>query len=33
MKVLVPDGAKTGWITVATSKGTVKSNKQFIVRP
>ena len=32
-KTTVPEGATTGWITVTTSKGTVKSNKQFIVRP
>ncbi len=33
MKVVVPAGATTGWITVTTAKGTVKSNKEFIVRP
>jgi uncharacterized repeat protein (TIGR03803 family) len=33
MKVTVPEGATTGWITVTTSKGIVKSNKPFLVRP
>jgi uncharacterized repeat protein (TIGR03803 family) len=31
MRVVVPHGATSGWITVTTSKGTLKSNKKFIV--
>jgi len=33
MRVVVPKGATTGWITVTTAKGTLKSNKKFIVHP
>ncbi len=33
MRVVVPDGATSGWITVTTTKGTLKSNKVFLVRP
>jgi uncharacterized repeat protein (TIGR03803 family) len=32
MRVSVPHGATSGWITVTTTKGTLKSNKKFIVR-
>jgi uncharacterized repeat protein (TIGR03803 family) len=31
IKATVPDGATTGYITVTTSKGTLKSNKPFVV--
>jgi uncharacterized repeat protein (TIGR03803 family) len=31
MRVVVPKGATNGWITVTTTKGTLKSNKKFIV--
>jgi uncharacterized repeat protein (TIGR03803 family) len=33
MKVVVPAGATTGPITVTTTKGTLTSNKVFVVRP
>jgi uncharacterized repeat protein (TIGR03803 family) len=33
MKVVVPEGATSGWITVTTTKGTLQSNKVFVVRP
>jgi uncharacterized repeat protein (TIGR03803 family) len=33
MRVVVPHGAASGWITVTTTRGTLKSNKKFIVRP
>jgi uncharacterized repeat protein (TIGR03803 family) len=33
MRVVVPDGATSGFITVTTAKGTLKSNKVFPVRP
>jgi uncharacterized repeat protein (TIGR03803 family) len=33
MRVVVPDGATSGFITVTTTKGTLKSNKEFLVRP
>ena len=33
MRVVVPDGATSGWITVTTTKGMLKSNKVFLVRP
>jgi uncharacterized repeat protein (TIGR03803 family) len=33
MRVIVPAGAATGWITVTTSRGTLKSNRKFVVRP
>jgi uncharacterized repeat protein (TIGR03803 family) len=33
MRVVVPHGATSGWITVTTTKGTLKSNKKFLVRP
>jgi uncharacterized repeat protein (TIGR03803 family) len=33
MKVVVPEGATTGAITVTTTKGTLTSNKVFVVRP
>jgi len=33
MRVVVPHGATSGWITVTTTKGTLKSNKKFVVRP
>jgi hypothetical protein len=33
MKVVVPDGATSGFITVTTAKGTLKSDKVFLVRP
>lgn len=33
LKVVVPPGATTGPITVTTTKGTLTSNKPFIVRP
>jgi hypothetical protein len=32
LKVTVPIGATTGWITVTTSKGVLQSNRIFIVR-
>jgi uncharacterized repeat protein (TIGR03803 family) len=32
MRVLVPAGATSGWITVTTTKGTLTSNKVFVVR-
>ena len=31
IKAIVPEGATTGFITVTTSKGTLKSNKPFVV--
>jgi len=31
IEATVPAGATTGYITVTTSKGTLKSNKRFIV--
>jgi uncharacterized repeat protein (TIGR03803 family) len=31
MRVSVPHGATSGWITVTTTKGTLKSNKKFLV--
>jgi hypothetical protein len=31
IKAIVPEGATTGWITVTTTKGTLKSNKPFVV--
>jgi hypothetical protein len=31
IKATVPPGATTGFITVTTSKGTLKSNKPFVV--
>jgi uncharacterized repeat protein (TIGR03803 family) len=33
MRVVVPEGATSGWITVTTTKGTLTSNKVFVVRP
>jgi len=33
MRVLVPEGATSGPITVTTTKGTLKSNKVFVIRP
>jgi uncharacterized repeat protein (TIGR03803 family) len=33
MKVVIPEGATTGPITVTTTKGTLTSNKLFVVRP
>jgi uncharacterized repeat protein (TIGR03803 family) len=33
MKVVIPAGATTGPITVTTTKGTLTSNKTFVVRP
>jgi uncharacterized repeat protein (TIGR03803 family) len=33
LKAVVPSGATTGFVTVATSTGTLTSNKQFIVIP
>jgi hypothetical protein len=33
MRVVVPHGATSGWITVTTTRGILKSNKKFIVRP
>jgi len=33
MKVVIPEGATTGPITVTTTKGTLTSNKVFVVRP
>lgn len=33
MKVVVPDGATSGFITVTTARGTLKSDKIFVVRP
>ncbi len=33
MRVVVPDGATSGLITVTTAKGTLKSDKVFLVRP
>jgi uncharacterized repeat protein (TIGR03803 family) len=33
MKVVIPAGATTGPITVTTTKGTLTSNKVFVVRP
>jgi uncharacterized repeat protein (TIGR03803 family) len=33
MKVVVPDGATSGFITVTTARGTLKSDKVFLVRP
>ena len=33
MKVVIPEGATTGPITVTTTKGTLTSNKMFVVRP
>jgi uncharacterized repeat protein (TIGR03803 family) len=33
MRVVVPEGASSGAITVTTTKGTLKSNKVFAVRP
>jgi uncharacterized repeat protein (TIGR03803 family) len=33
MKVVIPEGATTGSITVTTTKGTLTSNKVFVVRP
>jgi hypothetical protein len=33
MSVIVPDLATSGWITVTTTKGLLKSNKIFQVRP
>jgi uncharacterized repeat protein (TIGR03803 family) len=33
MRVVVPHGATSGWITVTTTKGTLKSNKKFLVHP
>jgi uncharacterized repeat protein (TIGR03803 family) len=33
MKVVVPEGASTGPITVTTAKGLLTSNKVFVVRP
>ncbi|MBS1803984.1 MAG: hypothetical protein JST28_11500 [Acidobacteria bacterium] len=32
MKVVVPSGAATGWITVTTNKGTLKSDRKFVIR-
>lgn len=32
IEATVPAGATTGFITVTTSKGTLKSNKPFVVR-
>ena len=32
MRVLVPNGATSGWITVTTTKGTLKSDKTFVVQ-
>ena len=32
IEATVPVGATTGYITVTTSKGTLKSNKRFVVR-
>jgi uncharacterized repeat protein (TIGR03803 family) len=31
LRAIVPGGATSGWITVTTTKGTLKSNKKFIV--
>jgi uncharacterized repeat protein (TIGR03803 family) len=33
MRAVVPDGATSGFITVTTAKGTLKSDKVFLVRP
>ena len=33
MTVVIPSGATTGWITVTTGIGTLKSDKKFVVRP
>lgn len=33
LRAIVPDGASTGPITVTTTKGVLKGNKPFIVRP
>ena len=33
MRVVVPEGATSGLITVTTAKGTLKSDKVFLVRP
>lgn len=33
LKAVVPDGATSGFITVTTAKGTLKSDKEFLVRP
>jgi uncharacterized repeat protein (TIGR03803 family) len=33
MKAVVPDGATSGYITVTTARGTLKSDKTFVVRP
>jgi len=33
MKVVIPAGATTGPITVTTTKGTLTSNRAFVVRP
>ena len=33
MKVVVPEGATSGPITVTTTKGLLTSNKPFVVRP
>ena len=33
MRVVVPEGATSGPITVTTTKGTLSSNKTFVVRP
>jgi uncharacterized repeat protein (TIGR03803 family) len=33
MRVVVPNGATTGWITITTTKGILKSNRIFLVRP
>jgi uncharacterized repeat protein (TIGR03803 family) len=33
MTAIVPDGATSGFITVTTPRGTLKSNKQFLVKP
>jgi hypothetical protein len=33
MMVVIPGGATTGPITVTTTKGTLTSNKLFVVRP
>jgi uncharacterized repeat protein (TIGR03803 family) len=33
LRAIVPGGATSGWITVTTSKGTLQSNKKFLIHP
>jgi len=33
IKTTVPTGATTGFVTVTTPRGTLKSNKKFVVKP